>query len=186
MRPRPLAGISLLGALALVVSACGGFSDSPGSTATRGSAPAATGERPSASRWLSADSRARTATITLIAGYDERASGFNLDGAVKGGLLFAVPKGWTVRIRCVNRAAGRRYSCVLTRGAGSSPPTVAALNALHPARGLAPMAAATFALGRLPPSLYRLAAVTGGRQPAGMWVVLKVSGSGRPHARWLR
>jgi Sulfocyanin (SoxE) domain len=186
MRLRPPAALALLAALALGVCACGGSARGPGSTATGRSTAAATGKRPSAERWLSVGSRARTATITLIAGYDERANGFNLDGAVKGALLFAVPEGWTVRIRCVNGAAGRRYSCMLTRGAGSPPSAAPALNVLYPARGLAPRAAATFSLGRLPPSLYRLAVVSGGRQPAGMWVVLKVSASDHPYARWLR
>jgi hypothetical protein len=186
MRLRLPAGTALLAALALGAGACGGSVRGAGSTPAGRSIPAATKGRPGPERWLSVDARARIATITLIAGYDERANGFNLDGAVKGALLFAVPEGWTVRIRCVNRAADRRYSCVLTRGAGSSPPATPALNVPHPARGLAPMAATTFTLERLPPSLYRLAALTGGRQPAGMWTVLKVSAAGHPYARWLR
>lgn len=186
MDSRLPAGVALLASLALGMGACGGSARSSGSTATERSTPAATEGRPSAERWLSVDAGTRTATITLIAGYDERANGFNLDGAVKGALLFSAPKGWTVRVRCVNRAADRRYSCVLTRGAGSSPSAAPALNVLHPARGLAQGASTTFSLGRLPPSLYRLAAVTGERQPVGMWVVLRVSPSGRPYARWLR
>jgi hypothetical protein len=121
----------------------------------------------------------------LIAGYDSRAGGFNIDGATKGGLLFAIPVGWTVLVRCINHAS-LPYSCALTRAPGSSPKPRAVLGVLHPPRGLPRRAGATFGFIAAGPAHYRLVAVTNGVEPSGMWVVLSVTAGGRPRVRWLR
>jgi hypothetical protein len=138
-------------------------------------------------RWLSADAATKTATLTLELGYDEFEGGFNIDGAVKGALLFSVPSGWTVRVRCVNETEARRYSCVLARAPGVPVVDPEAVDVLHPTNGLGFRQTKVFSFKALRPTRYRLLAVTGGSAPTGMWLVLSVGAAGgSPSARWLR
>jgi hypothetical protein len=163
------AGIAALG-----VAACGG---------------AAGGRlaRPDPARWLRVEPAAHRATLTIVIGYNAASSGYNLDGAVKGALLFTVPGRWTVRIRCVNRSSAGRFGCVVADSPGSVQKPLAVERSAHPRGGLAGGNAATFSfVAAREPALYRIGAVTGGREPSGMWVVLKVTRGGAPSARWLR
>jgi hypothetical protein len=126
----------------------------------------------------------------LIAGYDETASGLNINGSVKGALLFSVPAGWRLSVDCVNRSSTAYYSCALARSPGAPSPQQGLLGVLHPTSGLAPGGSASFALPLRAPGLYRLVAVTGAAGsytiPAGMWALLRVSAGGAPYARWRR
>lgn len=153
-----------------VLTACGGGAS--------GSA------RPDPRRWLSFDAAARHATITLVAVYNATAGGFNLNGANKGALLFSVPSGWNVTIRCANNASDRPYGCALARSPGA--PTAAVPQAARTRAELAPGARADFSFVPATPTRYRLVAFTGGRQPVGMWLALRVARAGLPSVRWLR
>jgi hypothetical protein len=159
------------------VTACGGSGASP-------SGLAGAGHR-DPRRWLAVDAKHRRATIVLISGYDGDAGGFNIDGATKGALLFAVPAGWRVLVRCINLASSP-YSCALARAPGGTPLPRAVLGVLHPRQGLPRGASATFHFIASRPAHYRLVAVTNGVEPSGMWVVLSVTAGGQPRVRWLR
>lgn len=140
--------------------------------------------RPDPRRWLSVETAARHATITLVAVYDSVAGGFNLNGANKGALLFSVPSGWTVTIDCVNNASDRPYACALAHAPGARVATEP-----RPSRTrseLPPGGQATFAFTPSAPARYRLVALTGGQQPVGMWLTLRVTPSGLPSVRWVR
>jgi Sulfocyanin (SoxE) domain len=139
--------------------------------------------RPSPRRWLSLDSSAHSATITLVAAYDATAGGFNLNGANKGALLFAVPSGWRVTVRCVNNASDRRYACALVRSPGA--PAVAEPQAGRTPE-LDPGAQAGFSFTAGASTRYRLVALTGGREPVGMWLTLQIVRSGLPSVRRVR
>lgn len=145
---------------------------------------AAGSRRPDPRRWLSVSSSTRSATVTAVVSYNDLASGFNIDGANKGGLLFTVPSGWRVTVRCLNNAAGRRYACAIVRSPGapstSAPPTAGATAELLAGS----RAAVSFASG--PPTRYRIVATSEGHQPVGMWVTLEVTHSGAPSVRWVR
>lgn len=171
MRSHLAAGVTLV-ILSLSLGACG-------------NALQAT-SRPNPGRWLSVDEAARSATITLIASYDATALGYNLDGAVKGALLFTVPSGWRVTVRCVNNSSTARYSCALTRGAGESVSPPDGSDSPHPASGLGSGEQSAFSFVAGPPARYRLVALTQGIEPAGMWVVLQITRGGAPQVRWLR
>lgn len=133
-------------------------------------------------RWLIFDARTRSATITLVAAYDATAESFNLNGANKGALLFAMPRGWRVTVNCRNNASGRRYACALARSPGApvGPPAAAQTSELAPGA----QAAFSFPTGSL--TRYRLVAITEGQQPVGMWVTLAVTRSRAPSVRWVR
>lgn len=176
--------------MALAASGCGG---------------ASVPVHPDARRWLSVDTAAQRATITLVAEHDASHNGFNLDGAAKGALLFSVPSGWTVTVRCVNNSSTRRYACVLQPAPGTAlarepepgrrkpaPGTAAGelfslLDVPQPPGGLAGGSQHVFSFVPHKPARYRLAALTGGVEPSGMWVSLDIAaGGGRPTARWVR
>lgn len=172
--PKQVVAIAAITASTLCVAACGGGSPSA--------------QRPDARRLLRFDSATRTARIALLIAYGGSASSLNIDGAFKGALLFAVPRGWRIEIECVNRSATTRWFCAVAPAAGRRSRS-RALHVAHPAGGLSPGARTSFAFSA-PPGLYRMVALTGGErsllQPAGMWVVLKVSKGGSPYVRWLR
>lgn len=140
--------------------------------------------RPDPRRWLSVDVAARHATITLVAVYDGAAGGFNLNGANKGALLFSVPSGWDVTIQCVNNASDRPYGCALARSPSAQ--VAAVPHAARTRAEVAPGSRAAFSFTPATPTRYRLVAVTGGQQPVGMWLTLRVTPSGLPSVRWVR
>jgi hypothetical protein len=163
-------------ALAVAISGCGGAS-TQGSAQPRHLDP---------DRWLQVDAARRTATITLALGFGAEAAGLNIDGAVKGALLFSVPSGWRVHVECENFARQRRYSCVLERAPGVPVLDPAIVDVLHPTAGLEHGESSSFQFTAPRPTRYRLIAVSDRRAATGMWVVLKVSAGGAPYARWLR
>jgi hypothetical protein len=138
------------------------------------------------SRWLQVSPSSKTATITLQIGFGRAASGLNIDGATKGALLFSVPSGWHVDVRCENLAVERRYSCVLARSPGVAVVDPAIVDVLHPSGGLGHDRSASFDFTAPQATRYRLIAVSKGEAATGMWVVLKVAAGGRPYAHWLR
>jgi hypothetical protein len=146
--------------------------------------------RPGAGRFLSVDAAAHRVRLTLALGYDGSAASQNIDGATKGALLFSVPLGWRVGLRCTNRALAARYACSLAGAPGAPLPQPGLAYVLHPAAGLARGEGAAFGFTPRAPGRYRIVALTqqDGRwsRSAGMWVVLSVSASGAPQARWLR
>jgi Sulfocyanin (SoxE) domain len=161
-------------ALALAASSC--------SLAACGGGTSSSAQ-PDPKRWLSVDPSTRRATITLVAAYDAVAGGFNLNGANKGALLFSVPSGWRAIVRCVNNASDRPYGCALVRSPGA--PAGAEPKALRtPELGPGAHGAFSFTLGA--PTSYRMIALTGGREPVGMWLTLQVTRSGLPSVRWVR
>ena len=55
--------------------------------------------------WLKANVRARTAYLTLIAGWSDANGGLNFDGYSDGKMVVTVPLGWHVRVTFSNRSA---------------------------------------------------------------------------------
>jgi hypothetical protein len=121
-------------------------------------------------------------TFTAVLGLGGAANGLNIDGSVKGALLFAVPVGWQVRIRCVNRAA-RPFACTVGGAPGGATPMQTRI-ASTPL--ISTGASATLAMRMTARGSYRVSAVTDGVAAAGMWVVFDAVDGGRPSARWLR
>lgn len=165
------------------VAACGGSEEGPGAR-TQSAA-----RRPDPARWLQVDRARRTVRVRLLIGEGQAASGLNIDGSFKGALMFVVPVGWRAELQCANRSSESRYSCVVDRSPGSPEVAQPGLGVLHPRQGVAPGRASTFTFTPVAPATYRVAAVRGDPsnvEPTGMWVVMKVSRGGSPHAVWLR
>ena len=90
---------------------------------------------PPPARFLHVDARHKLVKVTLIAGYDGSNNGFNFDGYGRGELFVSVPRGWRVRVRCVNRAA-MRHSCAVVKGPMTIKPAFRGATVPQPVVGL--------------------------------------------------
>ena len=131
---------------------------------------------PNPAQFLRVDAKARTALVTLVAGYDGENNGFNFDGYGRGELLLSVPKGWRVRITCTNRG-GLTHSCAVVKGPMTFTP--AFRGAVTPILPPGSTTKITFTVSRV--GSYRLACLVPGHEEARMWDVLEVTRGGTPH-----
>jgi hypothetical protein len=133
---------------------------------------------PSPSRFLAVDAHRHRITITLIASYDGTNGGFNFDGYSRE-LMWTVPRGWTVRVKCENRGP-LRHSCAVVRGAGSTTPAFRGAASPQPLIGLEAGHTAGFAFRASKIGVYRLTSLVSGQEEARMWDVLKITRGGKP------
>lgn len=137
-------------------------------------------------RVLSADARRKTATLRLIAAYNDAYGGFNFDGYGKGEALVVIPKGWRVEVRCTNDAADLRHSCAVVRGAGAAAPAFPGWASAHPTIGLPPHGSTSFSFVATHVGTFRIACLVAGHETAGMWNVLDITRGGLPRVVLLR
>ncbi|MCL8209330.1 MAG: hypothetical protein K6V97_14870 [Actinomycetia bacterium] len=164
-------GTALAVGLLLAAAGCGG--------AGLGSSPAHTTTRAS-SRWMTYDTRTKTAYLTVIAGYNGTRDGFNFDGYADGRLVFRVPVGWDVTIRFVNRGT-TPHSVVITRGHGRRPAFPgAAVPETERISGLAPGQSTIFTFRPTRVGSYRLVCLVPGHEDRGMWDRFVVTAGGMP------
>ncbi|PWU25002.1 MAG: hypothetical protein C5B48_03535 [Candidatus Rokuibacteriota bacterium] len=144
----------------------------------------AAAKMPPPSHWLSWNAGTHTARLVLIAGYDSTNNGFNFDGYARGRMLVEVPRGWRLTVVCKN-AGSRNHSCGVVEGADTSRLAFRGAATSNPVLGLPPgkSASFTFRLSRL--GVYRLVCLVPGHAQAREYVVVQVTGSGRPSARTL-
>ncbi|MGH2935354.1 MAG: sulfocyanin-like copper-binding protein [Gaiellaceae bacterium] len=134
---------------------------------------------PAPGQFLHADAKHRVAIVTLYAGYNGENNGFNFDGYGRGELFVNVPRGWRVRVRCVNRAA-MRHSCAVVKGPMTIKPAFLGATVPQPVVGLARGQTATFTFVASKAGGYRLASLVPGQEEARMWDVLEVTKGGKP------
>ncbi len=130
-------------------------------------------------RWLTWDTAARTASLTLVAGYNGSNNGFNFDGYGRGQLLVRVPLGWRVTVTCKN-AGSMRHSCAIVRGAMTAVPAFRGATTPDSVLGLARGKSAQFTFTASRAGTYRIACLVPGHEEARMWDVLVVGGVRRP------
>jgi hypothetical protein len=137
---------------------------------------------PAPGQFLHADAKHRVAIVTLYAGYNGENNGFNFDGYGRGELFVSVPRGWRVRVRCVNRPA-MRHSCAVVKGPMTITPAFPGATIPRPVVGLTRGQAATFTFVASKAGAYRLASLVPGQEQARMWDVLEVRKGGKPSIR---
>jgi Sulfocyanin (SoxE) domain len=135
--------------------------------------------RPRPGQFLHVDTGSRTATITLIAGYDSANGGFNFDGYGRGELLVTVPKGWRVVVQCHNRSIVR-HSCAVVGGPLATSLAFPGATTPHPRIGLEQGQTSTFSFRASRVGVFRLACLVPGHEEARMWDVLRIVPHGRP------
>jgi Sulfocyanin (SoxE) domain len=129
--------------------------------------------------WITWNAAARTAGLTLVAGYNGSNNGFNFDGYGRGRLLVQVPLGWRVTVTCRN-AGSMRHSCAIVRGPMTAVPAFPGASTPDPVLGLEHGKSARFTFTASRAGTYRIACLVPGHEEARMWDVLVVGGVRRP------
>ena len=160
----------LLGAFLIYGSAC----DPVGGTGP--------GDQPDPKTFLHADASAKTAILTLIAGYPATDFVWNYNGYGSGSLVITIPVGWQVTVQCENRSTVPN-SCAVVSGKGDVQPLQPGWSTPDPVRGLAPGESATFVFTPTQTGSYRIASLVVGSEASGMWADLEVRGGGEPSIR---
>ena len=140
------------------------------------------GTPPDPMTFLRADPSARTAILTLIAGYPATDYQFNYDGYGSGSLVITIPVGWKVTVQCENHSTVPN-SCAVVAGKGDTQPLEPGWSTPEPAKGLAPGGSAAFVFTPTKPGSYRIASLVGGNEASGMWADLEVSDGGQAGIR---
>ena len=143
-------------------------------------APGGAGQSPppKPAQFLKVDAAARSAQLTLIAGYPGTATEFNFDGYTDGALTVTVPVQWRVTIKCENQGTVA-HSCAVTKGS-SSQPADPAWSTEIPFDGMEPGITESFTFTPHAAARYRIACLVPGHEDSGMWVQLDVVGGGQP------
>ena len=110
------------------------------------------------SAWLSFDANAKTASLRLIAAYNDVYNGFNSNGYGKGQVLVEVPRGWRVNVRCVNNSSSMPHSCAIVRGVGGRSPAFPGAASPGSQEGLPPHHTAVFSFRATRAGSYRIVA----------------------------
>lgn len=141
------------------------------------------GHAASTPTWLSVNSKAHSATLTIIAGYNGNVSGFNFNGYGNGKMVVTIPKGYKVTVVFSNKGSFP-HSVVFTpfsdlkkmdgyplafKGS-TSPDNTSGIQAGSKAQKF------TFTVDKT--GKYAIVCGVTGHEAAGMWDVLMVSNGG--------
>lgn len=137
-----------------------------------------------ASRWLSWNLSSHTATLTLIAGYNNALVGFNFNGYGKGQMVISVPVGYRVKVEFSNQGT-LPHSAVITPSADKNLPSNFPLafpsaSSLNPGSGIVKGQTAPFTFVANKVGSYALVCGVPGHADAGMWDIFKVTQGGQP------
>jgi mycothiol synthase len=135
--------------------------------------------RPDPKQFLASNAAHRTVYVTLLAGLGSSNNGFNFDGYGRGELRVSVPRGWRVKVHCVNRGS-MRHSCAVVANSLATTPAFRGAATPHPVEGLSPGAKATFAFVASRAGVYRIACLVPGHELARMFAVLTITRGGHP------
>jgi hypothetical protein len=138
-----------------------------------------TGSPADLSKLIQVDDSARTAIVTLIAGYPATDYQFNYNGYGSGAMVLTVPVGWQVTVQCENRAT-IPSSCAVVSGGSAGAPVDPAWSTPDPVKGLPPGQSASFQFTPQSTGSFRIASLVAGSEASGMWADLEVVASGRP------
>lgn len=130
---------------------------------------------PNPAQFLHVDAKHRIARVTLVASLDGSNSGFNFDGYGRGELLVSVPRGWRVRVTCVNHGTIPHSCAVVSRPMTVTPAFRGAATPILP-----PGSTTTFTFLASRTGSYRFACLVPGHEEARMYDVLSVTAGGKP------
>jgi hypothetical protein len=138
------------------------------------------------SAWLSFRPTSKTATLRLIAAYNDVYGGFNFNGYGKGQVLVQIPRGWRVNVRCLNNSSNMSHSCAIVRGVSGRTPAFPGAASQDPHAGLPPRRETVFSFLAAKVGTYRIACLVSTHEQAGMWDVLEVRRARAPAVVLLR
>ena len=140
------------------------------------------GSPPDPGQYLRVDKGARTAIVTLIAGYPAGDYQFNYNGYGSGALILTVPAGWQVTVQCENRGTVPN-SCAVVAGRDSTSPLQAGWSTADPQRGLDPNESGSFVFTPSATGSFRIASLVDGHEASGTWLDLEIVAAGVPSLR---
>lgn len=134
------------------------------------------------SQFLSANTSAKTVTLTLIAGYNSsNHGGFNFDGGYNGDMTVTIPVGYKVTVDFKNKAQFPHSAAIIgPTGSTATGPIIKGASTPSPVTGTAPGGTATFSFTPKTTGAYRIACLFPGHLLLGMYIKLKVVSSGTP------
>ena len=129
-------------------------------------------------RWLVANAKAHTATLTLIAAYTNTRGGFNFNGYSKGKMVITIPAGYRVTVIFSNKSSVP-HSAVFTPDSKKNrnshfPLAFKGATSPDPTSGITSGTTQRFAFTASRTGTYALVCGVPGHVAAGMWDVLKV------------
>jgi len=139
---------------------------------------------PPPSRWVSANTKAHTATLTLEAGYNGALSGFNFDGYGKGAMVVSIPSGYRVTIVYHNKGE-YPHSVLVTPYAKKGlvaewPVAFRGAASTDASDGAAPGSTQRFSFVPNKVGVYAIICAVAGHEQTGMCDALRVTRGGSP------
>jgi hypothetical protein len=129
--------------------------------------------------YLHANPSAKTAVITLVAGYPASDYQFNYNGYGSGSLVITIPVGWQVTVQCENQGTIPN-SCAVVAGRTDVQALEPDWSTPDPEQGLDPGQSASFVFTPTNPGSFRVASLVDGSEASGMWADLEVTAGGQP------
>jgi sulfocyanin len=144
--------------------------------------PAGAAHRPAGTpHWLVENAKARSVTLTLIAGY--KGGGFDFNGDSKGKMVISVPAGYTVIVNFSNRGAAPHSAVVTLYNKRSSvsgfPLAFPRAGSPNPMSGIGKGKTQRFSFKATKVGRYALVCAVPGHAAAGMWDVFQVTRGGK-------
>jgi len=140
----------------------------------------------SKSPFLSWNAKKHTATLTLVAGYTSANHTLNFNGAIAGGMVVSIPKGYKTTVNFSNKSTFP-HSAVITdytdrSSEGAHPLAFRGASSLNPVAGTAPGATDQFSFTASRLGSYAVICEVAHHADAFMWDVLDVTRAKTPTA----
>ena len=135
--------------------------------------------RTAAPKWLTWNARTHTASLTLIAGYNNAVSGYNFNGYGNGKMTVTVPVGARVNVTFSNKSAALNHGFVVTPYAdrntsGSFPVAFKGASSANPTTGTLKGKVEHHSFVANKAGKYAIVCAVPGHATSGMWDVLQV------------
>jgi hypothetical protein len=133
--------------------------------------------------WLSVNTKSKTVTLTLIAGYNSAVSGFNFNGYGNGKMTISVPLHYRVNVVFTNKGS-TIHSAVFVpyserNASGSFKMAFAHASTPSPTGGTAIGKTVKFSFVASKTGTYAIVCAVPGHDALGMWDVFKVTSGGK-------
>jgi uncharacterized cupredoxin-like copper-binding protein len=155
-----------------------------GASVLAAGAPAVAAHAQASPNWLVFNTKAHTATLTLVAGYSDDQSGFNFNGYAKGAMVVTVRSGDKVTVVFSNKAP-MPHSAEITAYSQRAAvvgfkPAFAGAYSPDPTVGVTPGKVQRFSFVAKATGTYAIVCSVPGHAAGGMWDTLKVVAKGTP------
>ncbi|MDB5076809.1 MAG: hypothetical protein JWO42_2988 [Chloroflexi bacterium] len=139
--------------------------------------------------FLTANTKAHTATLVLTASLTTALGGFNFDGYGQGKMVVTIPVGYKVTATFTNKGA-LPHSAIITlasqKAMTNAKPAFLGAETPNPVTGSPPGATMKFTFTASKAGSYAIVCAVPGHEAAGMWDTLKVAMGAKPSVTFLK